>query len=118
MLFGQGGPARGAPAARAGVPRAARPAQGHSIGNAQRFLPFRSPQTASPFAKFRLNFILLEFVLQRETGAVILEHPLEVRGALFLDLAEVFVGVEHVRLGFDHSHGDIGAVVGDPLEVR
>ena len=72
----------------------------------------------SPYVKFRLNFILLEFVLQRETGAVILEHPLEVRGALFLDLAEVFVGVEHVRLGFDHSHGDIGAVVGDPLEVR
>ena len=29
MLYGQGGPARRAPAARAGVPRASRPEQGH-----------------------------------------------------------------------------------------
>ncbi len=52
MLLGPGGPSgegylRPEPVSLPG----ARPAQGHSIGNAERFLPY--------FVKFRMNFNLL-----------------------------------------------------------
>ena len=50
MLPGQGGPAQGAPAARAGVPCAARPAQGHKICKGEAFASSsRRPQSAFPF---------------------------------------------------------------------